>query len=752
MTLIYVLLVCVPSLITTCTSNANQVKTLVFSALALAILSLWACRTVETRQIRARGSRIYRPAFLYLAWITLSALISAHWYATFPEVVRSLSYMALGMAALNGMVERRDVDRALLIMVLASIIPSVYGILQHFRIDPIAWVPSSHERVLATFGNPTYFAAYLAFTIPVTLGRLLACSTGAGRMGYGALLGMQQICLVWTFSRGPWIGALFAILLMMVLLAYHGRVRLIRKAWKPLVIAGLFLAVATIAGSYRSGIVQRAASSVDTRDMSNIQRSLQWKAGLRVFKDHPIAGVGPGALKIHMAENLTPAFYKTGIETVSEHAHNEFIEIAADTGIVGLLLFLWIILTGFLITLRAQRQSSQSGDTWSSIHSAALFAGISGLLVCNMGGVSMRYSVGAIYLWLHLGLLASIEILASRRAQRTWNPQDEFVTIELPAIPVSQVKVRRFLVLGVMISMWFVLRPFLAEVQAKQVDRVFASGTVADGEKAISEYLELNPHDVSMLYRLASLQVNTGRANDALLTYKRLQDLSPNYARIHYDLGCLYLNTGRSEDAVRELELASRLDGLPETWEALSRAYESVGKQDQATRAKMKAIQDQGNDAYWVKRVELAEQYIDAGKCREAQDILQKISKERPSEYRVLFDLGLAYDSLGDLPAAEKHYTLAKKSRPKDWGIATNLGAVYYRLGEYEKARVEFERASRMKTGVDAMCNLGLVYWKLGEHKRALIECEKVLKSSPDSPAADRARAVIYRITGEKRL
>lgn len=754
---VYLILAVLPVAISTITGNANQIKSLIYNVLILGLFLYWVHRTVNLEGFNVRRTPLYRPMALYVLWIIICALLSGYMYATVPEVIRTLACICLCLAVINYVTERRQLDTLLFIVMLASVIPCVYGVLQHFRIDPIAWVPSSHERILATFGNPTYFAAYLAFTIPVTLSRLLTARSSASIWGYGALLGIQQLCLIWTFSRGPWLGAAFALALMLVLMGMHNKFGYIRRLWKPLILAVALLVIATIVGSSKSQVVLRAASSLNKQDPSNVQRSLQWKAGLGVFLDHPIKGVGPGALKIHISRKLTPAFYRTGIETVSEHAHNEFIEIAAESGVIGLLLFLWVAATGFSMARQVQCTGSRSEtDDWASAHSAGLFAGIMGLLVSSMGGVATRYSVGSIYLWLYLGLIASIHLLPSARHKEVLKSNQDssdadYVRISIPRIPVSAVKFRRFLVLTAMVLMWVTARPFAADLQAERVDDCIAQGNAEQAEEAIAEYLALSPHDVSMMYRLASLQCDTGRLDVALDTYKRLQKLSPDYARVHYNLGSVYLNMGRSTDAARELEIAAHYDGLPSSWEALSKAYVVLGKPKKAAEARARSLENEKDEGYWTERVDLAEQYIELQRYQSAREILEGVLQERQGEYRLHFDLALVCEKLGDLSEAETQYKLAVTARPDDPKVSTNLGALYYKQGKYLQAKGYFEHAASKSVGVETVCNLGMVYWKLGNNKRALQECEKVLNSSPDSAAADRARAIIYRITGEKR-
>ncbi len=79
-----------------------------------------------------------------------------------------------------------------------------------------------------------------------------------------------------------------------------------------------------------------------------------WQTGIAMFNAHPFTGVGIGNFNARFTEfAVNPRF------TVSEgHAHNYYINAAAETGIVGLAAYVWLIVTGLGVSLRAVRRSS----------------------------------------------------------------------------------------------------------------------------------------------------------------------------------------------------------------------------------------------------------------------------------------------------------------------------------------------------------------------------------------------------------
>ena len=91
-----------------------------------------------------------------------------------------------------------------------------------------------------------------------------------------------------------------------------------------------------------------------------LERLAHWQAGLRMFDDHPWLGVGIGNYGANYARYPQPHWYEA-----LGHAHNVFINFAAETGLLGLATFLvfWIGVAGL-----AARWAGPSSD--GSAHSA----------------------------------------------------------------------------------------------------------------------------------------------------------------------------------------------------------------------------------------------------------------------------------------------------------------------------------------------------------------------------------------------
>src|SRR5438552_10499963 len=91
------------------------------------------------------------------------------------------------------------------------------------------------------------------------------------------------------------------------------------------------------------GVVQISLTNPSSQDYSTAERLAHWIAGLHMFIDHPVLGVGIGNYS-----DAYPQYFITIFTNPLGHAHNYYINIAAETGLIGLLAFILFLLAVFI--------------------------------------------------------------------------------------------------------------------------------------------------------------------------------------------------------------------------------------------------------------------------------------------------------------------------------------------------------------------------------------------------------------------
>lgn len=194
-----------------------------------------------------------------------------------------------------------------------------------FSLFPFEIINSQYpSRAAATFDNPLILATFLIITTPF-------CAFSSVYFKHSKHRKLSRVCFAFsllgilcTESRGAYI----AIALSIVTLLISSR-----KIFKKLLPFMFVLAIGiplTIALRYKNN------SSGNEFLASNNNRLAIWRVCADLFTEHPIIGMGAGTENIHQE-----IIQRIGINR--SHAHNLFLEIATEGGIIGVVLVIAII-------------------------------------------------------------------------------------------------------------------------------------------------------------------------------------------------------------------------------------------------------------------------------------------------------------------------------------------------------------------------------------------------------------------------
>lgn len=222
------------------------------------------------------------------------------------------------------------------VLVVTGILMFLYGV--YLSVFSTTIVTST--RMTSFIEDPNSYAiklvplVALAYTLIKTehkrLLRLLA-------MG---ILGILFGAVTLSFSRGGLLG-LFAVIVLIGLEEIRNK--------KALIVLVLFLAVAYLAIPKELAFFSRFRSFEQvTMDASIVQRLRVLQGGIQMFLDNPILGVGAGNFIVHSKD-----YANTNFPLV---AHNSYLHVAAELGIMGIILFLTLLMKT-LVELRACRLS-----------------------------------------------------------------------------------------------------------------------------------------------------------------------------------------------------------------------------------------------------------------------------------------------------------------------------------------------------------------------------------------------------------
>jgi putative inorganic carbon (hco3(-)) transporter len=185
------------------------------------------------------------------------------------------------------------------------------------------------------FGNPNDLAICLNMLLPLAV-VLGMTSRGIRRMIFlgGALVMFAGI--IFTYSRGGFLGIIFSFLFMLWKLSRRKRVRTM-----ALVIVSVAVLLPVLPGSYSKRILTIFESESDTTGSSHARQELLMH-GINQTMKRPIIGVGMGNFTVYSLHGMV--------------AHNSYVEIAAELGIFGLLAYMIVIIAPFRSLGRLEKE------------------------------------------------------------------------------------------------------------------------------------------------------------------------------------------------------------------------------------------------------------------------------------------------------------------------------------------------------------------------------------------------------------
>lgn len=272
--------------------------------------------------------------FAYLILCFLSIFISTNAKIStrtfFGKYLQDILFFLVVAESLN--TERR-IRNFLYILFISSALLGVDGIYQSFtRKDFIRNRPSYDiPRIHATFPASNDFACYLYMVIPFVLTSFfIKIRFKFFKFLFGVLFTLLFTCLVLTVSRGGWFAFLSTVLFMSI--------------WLPSL--GIFLLVlgifALMAREFCFPFLkQRLLNFFDFSDIS-VDREKIWQAGWRMFIYNPWLGLGLGTFMFNFKRFIVPDYLPA-----PSYAHNCYLQMLSETGIIGLGAFLFILVFFF---------------------------------------------------------------------------------------------------------------------------------------------------------------------------------------------------------------------------------------------------------------------------------------------------------------------------------------------------------------------------------------------------------------------
>lgn len=645
-------------------------KQALFQVAAGMVVAAWAAGAAggawPWRPQRALGAT---AAALYLWW-ALTGVLNGLPPAAVPGTLDA-AMQAFLVLAWTSTLTRERAARWVMWPCAAALVAGLYSHLQRvtplglqigaLRVgDPIGW-SNEHlalERTIATFGNPDYLAAYLVAVLPLALSWILQRERKGLALAAWVVVALAMIL---TLTRAAWVGAgVGAIVWVGVML----REQPLRTVLRGVAVAAGLLAVLVVGAVWRQAekpgeftVLRRLGTFTDFQDLSFRTRLFFWGAAGRSLAASPIVGVGPGgfpaAARLH--RDLEPVETRHPPRT-PENPHNQYLSVAVESGVPGVLLLLATLVLFVREGLR-QRGLIAAGVVGAGAAHWANQAFISSTLPTEV-------------FWLFLIALAAAP-REPREAEEDWSP------LVLGAGGVLVV------VLGLM-SVRLVASERLLWLGEEEVLR--ARGMLAARRYTGEDILRVYQVALDRYLHAAELAPLWTRSE----AYRRLGDV---YEEIYVDL------TAEGAESVWKGALEAyraALDAEPESpsaWVSLGRVQgRRAGSREEGLEAADQALlRDPRNPDYLGLRGQIL---LDLGRDDEAEATFRQALEIRPELPRLLLGRAEALCGLGRAEEAEAALASAVRADPEAAGAAERIRASCAGAGQGAGKELQSDRRS----------------------------------------------------------
>jgi len=644
-----------------------------FSATKTALLSVLAAigvflltLSVQPRAREFQVSSACLPLVGFLALAGLSSLGAVSRTAALTELVNLAPFLALFFLVFFSF-QSQDPGKLMLVLALPVAGISLIGILQFFEILPIGMDRYGAKDPASTLGLSNFAAEYLAAALLPLAAAGLARGKTLARIFLGSGFGIGFVYLLLTGNRAGWVGFL-AGLFLMALFSLASSIGQEKNRFprlpgghpglKYLLLPGFLTVLAVILILLTPGgrkIPDRFFSIFNLHDPAIRFRLLASGEALRMSRDHPFLGIGPGNFSVMEPLYQTREMVKLyqGANVDISRVHNEYLSALVELGIPAALLF--FLFLGLLLnsTFRSLSQSSSREEFLSRL---GILGGLSASLVVALFSFNLHNPASGFVFWvlagtaLKTGAAKTIRLSPPGREKffyRARRALGAFFTLILIGISYQNIQMAR------------------AEVYFRDGLRRMVMEKAGPAEAFLSRAIAAYPWRPAYYYNRAMCRHYLKNTPDAVEDMKRYLDFHPHSARGHQALGVMLVELGREADALREIERATGLypEPAPELFSLLLNLKLGVKEYDSVIQVGARAL------------------------------------KLYPGSPEILLAVSQAYFYRGDLELAARGYQSVIETDPENVSARRYLGQTFIEMKKFRPAAEVLARAARQSPG-----------------------------------------------------
>jgi O-antigen ligase len=341
--------------------------------LVFVVATIWLARGLRDGRLRLEFGPLCVPLALFVLLAGVSLTTASSLMHSVKEVLKWSALLMVYFLVTNMVRSRRQAFVLLTTIFLAASTEALIGYYQFFaKAGPDGFITDSFMRAFGTFGQPNPFAGYLTLSVTIAFSLVMYSFkiwsardiklSGFSRffvvLGW-LTFGACFIAIVMSLSRGAWIGLAAG---LAVIAGLSSR-RALSLMILLVILLGIFLAMglmdvlpAQISARVNDamgyfGIFDPTTAKLTPQNWPIVERMANWHSAWNMYEDNPLFGVGIG----NYPEAYEHYFVK-GWREAKGHAHNVYLNMLAEMGIIGLGSYLVLVATFFVYGFRILRR------------------------------------------------------------------------------------------------------------------------------------------------------------------------------------------------------------------------------------------------------------------------------------------------------------------------------------------------------------------------------------------------------------
>ena len=422
-------------------------------ASAAALVILWSAKLVLARQVSWSWSPMHALVMAFTVYATIRYFMSPIEYASRVELLQVGMYAIVYFATAFNLHHRRDRDVIVVVLMVVALGQSMYSLWQYAaKRDVVLWLDRPdqyHGRGSGTYVCPNHLAGFLEIVLGMVLARIVIARSPTQSIQRNVLVKFFEIYvalfviagLFSTLSRGGWIAAAGALLLFLL---WAGRAHAVSSnviaagVLACLVAAGVAISLPSVRHRLAEAITFRPDYRFDygplsVKDPTMEGRVAMWQATLKIVRDHPLLGTGPGTWLWAHLKYRDPRF-----QGRPEFAHGDVLHLASDYGAIGLVLVLVMFVCFFRV---AMRLSAPINPLEQSAFAVGAMTAVSAILLHSIVDFNMHIPANALLILTLMGLTTAMDNDPTVRS-RTEMPRAVRIVLALALLAVTATGLR----------------------------------------------------------------------------------------------------------------------------------------------------------------------------------------------------------------------------------------------------------------------------------------------------------------------